>query len=341
MCIPMKSIVLLSGLMVSLYGQENSQSFDVPTIPDPVVDETTISEPESQSEKPLGIDTVTVEDPQGNWLFKKIWWERAEDRYGKIRELVAGVWESRTQFFVQRNQLDREVLDPFYISIGMNQGELNTILSELDDFFVKEREKDGDLNEQERVLYQALMEEQEAFQRLKVDVASIANLDHAIDDALSVLMDQINKARQLEKQAWENFREIAHVLNDIKARELYYLMDGAGRNIKTISIYLEKDFSNHFARLIVEAKKHVDRVLAHMQSLKEKGIDFKRQVDRLAQQEEEQRKIAQQETEEEELAQSKPKKQQGWVEWMLSIPSMLWDTIVSVVRMPYNYLFGK
>jgi hypothetical protein len=341
MRIPIKSIVVLSGLIVSLYSQENLQGFDVPTIPNPVIEEAAVPEAEPQAEKSVGIDTITVEDPQGNWLFKKIWWERAEERYGKIRELVSSIWESRTQFFVQRNQLDREVLDPFYISIGMNQGELNIILSELDDFFVQEREKDGDLNDQERTLYQALVEEQEAFQRLKVDASSIANLDHAIDDALSVLMDQINKARQLEKQAWENFREIAHVLNDIKARELYYLMDGAGRNIKNISIYLEKDFSNHFARLIVEAKKHVNRVMSQMQSLKEKGVDFKRQADRLAQQEEEQKNNMQQEAEAEELAKTKPKKEQGWMDWVLSIPSMIWDGIVSVVRIPYDLFFGK
>src|SRR5690606_16000794 len=27
-----------------------------------------------------GIDTVTLEEPQGNWLYKRVWWERAQGR---------------------------------------------------------------------------------------------------------------------------------------------------------------------------------------------------------------------------------------------------------------------
>lgn len=294
----------------------------------------------TEQKNPEGIDTVSLEDAQGNWLFKRVWWERAENRYGKIRELVNTVWESRTKFFFQRNQLDRDVLDPFYVSIGMGQGELNTILSELSEFFQKEREKGGDLNEQERALYETLEEEQEAMRQLKIDVESINNLDHAVDEALSVLMDQINKARQLEKQAWENFKEIAHVLSDVKAREIYYLMDGAGRNIKNISLYLEKDFSDHFSRLIGQAKSHVTRVLNQIKLLKEKGVDFRRQVDRLAQQEE-QEKRAQEAMEEDDAAiASKPKPKKGWLEWIMALPAALWETIVSVVRVPYDLIFG-
>src|SRR5438105_2755246 len=54
------------------------------------------AKPPVEQIKPEGIDTVSLEDPQGNWLFKKIWWERAETLYGKIREAVTSIWESRT-----------------------------------------------------------------------------------------------------------------------------------------------------------------------------------------------------------------------------------------------------
>lgn len=280
---------------------------------------------QNEEDEPEGIDTVSLEDPQGNWLFKRIWWERAEDRYGKIRELVNNIWESRTNFFMQRNELDKKVLDPFYLSVGMGQGELQAILSELDEFFTQKQENQEELSDEERTLYETLAEEQESLRALKTDVESISNLDQAVDDALGTLMDQINKARQLERQAWDYFREIAHVLNDIKARDLYYMMDGAGRNIKNISFYLEKDFANHFNRLIAEAKKHTTRVLDQIKSLKEKGVDFRRQVDRLAQQEEQNQEN---DVEEEEIR-PKPKKQ-GWGDWMMSLPGRAWDSITSL-----------
>src|SRR5437870_6541847 len=103
----------------------------IESMPEPIKEEPIVipEEPEKK-EKPVGIDTVSLENPQGNWLFKRIWWERAEERYEKIRLLVDAVWESRTIFFVKRNELDRNVLDPFYLNVGIGQGELQTILSE-------------------------------------------------------------------------------------------------------------------------------------------------------------------------------------------------------------------
>src|SRR3990172_6656360 len=204
-------------------------SIILPPEPEPVEEEPVVTPEETPEPEPSGIDTDSLENPQGNWLFKRIWWERAEERYEKIRLLVDAIWESRTQFFIKRNNLDRTVLDPFYINIGIDQGELQIILSEINEFLEKQREQQGDLTEQERMLYETYATDEEALKQLKLDVESISNLDHAIDDALIKLMDQINRVRQYEAQAWDNFKEIAHILNDIRARELYYMIEGSAR----------------------------------------------------------------------------------------------------------------
>jgi hypothetical protein len=336
--VPFKSLPIAGAKEKSVKPASNA--IILPALPEPTVDEE-MAMPEKEEEEPRrGIDTVSLEEPQGNWLFKRVWWERAEDRYGKIRALVDKIWESRTTFFIKRNELDRKVLDPFYVSIGVGQGELQIIITELNDFFEKERERQGDLSEQERTLYETLVVEQEALKQLKADVESITALDRALDDALGMLMDQINRVRQFEKQAWDNFKEIAHLLSDTKARELYYMIEGAGRNIKNISTYLEQDFLNHFTKLIDQAKKHITRVTQQINALKEKGVDFKRQVDRIAQQEAEnkQKQMAQELAEEEEV---RPKPKKGWIDWTLSLPKNIWDYIVGIVQIPYNMIFGK
>lgn len=310
-------------------------SVTIEEMPEPVKEEPVIipEEPEKK-EKPIGIDTVSLENPQGNWLFKRIWWERAEERYEKIRLLVDAVWESRTIFFVKRNELDRNVLDPFYLNIGIGQGELQTILSELLDFFEKHREQQGELTEQERMLYESIETEEETLKQLKLDIEAVANLDHAIDDALGNLMNQINRVRQFERQAWDNFKEIAHILNDTKARELYYMIEGAARNIKNISIYLEQDFFNHFTKLVNEATKHITRVQNQIEALKEKGFNFKRQTEQLEQKQE----LQEEEEEEEEV---KPKPKLGWGGWILSLFKNAFNAIFSIIRIPYDMIFGK
>jgi len=324
---------------VEVAAEEVVADEPAPIVQPALVEDQEIIIPEEETEKiePSGIDTVSIEDPQGNWLFKRIWWERAEERYEKIRLMVDAIWESRTTFFIERNKLDRNVLDPFYINIGIDQGELQVILAEINDFFEKQREQQGELTDQERMLYESYATEEETLKQLKSDVESIANLDHAIDDALGTLMNQINRVRQFETQAWDNFKEIAHILNDTKARELYYMIEGAARNIKNISVYLEREFFTHFNKLIADATKHVNRVQSQIDALKEKGISFKRQTELL----EEQNAKQQQEDDSDQDEDVKPKPQLGWFGWIGSLFTDALSSIWSILRMPYDMIFGK
>ncbi len=294
-------------------------------------------------EEPLGIDTVELQEPQGNWLFKRIWWERAEERYEKIRTIVEKIWNSRMNFFIKRTELDKKVLDPFYIAIGLGQGELKIILDDLINRMEQERQEEGVLSEQERTFFATLQVEQETLRQLKLDVESISELDHTIDEALIKLMETINRVREQERQAWGQFKEIARVLSEKKARELFYQMDVAWRNIKSMSAYLEKEFADHFKQLTERAEQHVERVKKEIQALREKGVDFKKQADRIEAQEEEQER-AQQEAELVEQEEQEVVAQQGWFGSMVTsvmtgLKTSL-NAVISVIRWPYDLLFG-
>lgn len=297
--------------------EEEAEKIDIPE-EEPIIEE-----------EPVGIDTVSLENPQGNWLFKRIWWERAEERYEKIRLLVDSIWESRNTFFYERNQLDRTVLEPFYMNIGIDRGELQAILSEIGDFLEKHHDQEH-LSEQEQIL----ASEEETLKQLKRDIDMITSLDQAIDEALGTFMNQINRVRNYEAEAWKNFREIARILNDTRARELYYMIEGAARNIKTISNYLEQEFFTHFHKLVDETKTRVARVQSQMDALKEKGVLFQKQAEQIVQQ------ITQEEVEQEE-EEVKPKPKLGWIDWTLSGISSVFEYVWSVIRLPYDLIFGK
>jgi hypothetical protein len=310
----------------------------IPAEPEPVKDEPIIiPEQKTELDEPMGIDTVSLDNPQGNWLFKKIWWERAEERYDKIRQLVDALWTSRTDFFIKRSKLDRDIIDPFYLNVGVGQGELQTILTELIEFFEKHREQEGDLNEQERMLYESLVSEEESLKQLRVDVEAIMQLDRAIDEALGTLMNQINRVRNFEAQAWDNFKEIAHILNDTRARELYYMIEGAARNIKNISNYLERNFTSHFDRLIGDTTKHIARIQNQIEGLKEKGINFKKQTELT----EQQKHAAAQDEENETEQESTPKPALSWFGWIMSMVTNAFNTLLSIIQIPYDMIFGK
>jgi citrate lyase gamma subunit len=291
--------------------------------------------PAQGDEEPLpeieGIDTVDLDSPQGNWLFKRIWWERAEQKYEKIRGIVQSIFESRMGFFSLRNDVDKSVLDPFYIAIGLSQGELQMLLDQLVQALEKEREDKGALDANERAALSAIRQEGEMIEQMHKDVMAINQLDRDIDDALSQLMEQVNRVRGYDSEAWQAFKEIARVLDDTKARELYYQVDTAGRNIKDIKTYIDTSFAPHFEQLVKTVREQVERVQQSAVALKEKGVDLKLQVERTTKGPVS--RAGEQEEEEEEVS-------GGFFSSIFSAIGSFFSSLWGIIRWPYDLIFG-
>ena len=251
-----------------------------PVAPAPVTQPVPDTEEHAEDLEIKGIDTVDVAEPKGNWLYKRIWWEKAERTYEKIKQLAEKIQEARILYFARRTDLDRNTLDPFYLGQGFSQGELTEIISFLASQLEQER-KDGTLDEKEQALLNALTEEKKSLENLQKGVKSVSNIDHALDDALLKLSEQLNQARTYEQQAWENFKSINRELSDKRARELYYGMDTYWRNLNNINTYISDSFSQYFDQLTDRVKQEIDKIKSTMDALKEKGIDIQLQAQKL------------------------------------------------------------
>ncbi len=236
--------------------------------------------PAEEDEEVAGIDTVDLEAPQGNWLYKRVWWERAESKYEKIRSTVTKVFEMRTAFFAKRSELDEKTLDPFYLAIGIGQGELQQMLSDMIETLKQRELAEVDPKEDEKIEIdiEQITKERTALEDLKKEIDGVAQLDHSVDDAIMKLVEQINRMRSYEQQAWQNFKDIARVLDDKKARELYYKVDGAWRNVQEIQQYLQDQYAAGFDQIVEQVKKDVGRVGNTLELLKEQGINLKARI---------------------------------------------------------------
>ncbi len=242
------------------------------------------SEPESVEQVDIeGIDTVDVDTPAGNWLLKRIWWEKAKDKFNKIRIEVNKIADAPMNFFARQNDLEKNTLDPFYRELGLEQGELQEVIKTLIDKIKQERSEEGSLEFSERDILQKLQEEQKSFEQIDKDASALNELDAQLDDALTLLLKQVNQARSYENQAWEYFDAIAHELSDQKAQELYYSMDGLLKDIKKINAYVQKDFAQYFSKMLNKAEDQTKRIKDTVSELKEKGIDLKEQLEKLTQ----------------------------------------------------------
>lgn len=254
----------------------------VPQMPTPPAEQkgdvpATDTEPVEPAEI-TGIDTISLENKRGNWLFKNIWWNRSEAKYEKIRAAVEQVSELRMQFFASRTALDKTVFEPFFADIGFSQGELQGILEMLVERLNQEREKEGVLTDQERDLLETLTADRELLEQLHRDTQSILLLEHSAEDVIERVMEQRARISNYENDAWNARKEIARILSDTQARELYYRVDSDWRNIKNIYRYLEQDLKRYFDQLIANSKQQIERIKNNLQTLKEKGFDLRQTV---------------------------------------------------------------
>lgn len=270
----------------------------------------------------MGLDTVDLEDPQGNWLFKRVWWERAEQKYEKIRSVVTQIMEQRSGFFTKRSDLDKNVLDPFYIGIGFKLGEL---LQKINDS-IESLKSQTELQPADTKNFEALQENKKELENLRSDVEKVVKQDEAVDKALLQFVDQINKLRHYEQQAWQDFKDIARVLDDKKARELFYKIDNAWQNIQKVQEYVEQTFTSSFEALVADVSKQIERIKSNVAELKERGI-----ILHITKQ------VGDQEEEEDQ-------KEQGFFgsifETITRTIRDVVNAVIAVIRWPYDFIFG-
>ncbi len=140
-----------------------------------------------------------------------------------------------------------------------------------------------------------------------------------------MLVEQLNKIRRLEQQAWQNFKNIARVLDDKKARELFYRVDNAWRNIQEMQAYIEKTFSTSFDTLVERIKERIKKIDSAILALKEKGIDLKKRVQT-------------EEQEEQEEDETPP----GFFARYVTLPlKNFFNSVWSAIRWPYDKIMGK
>lgn len=265
LCTSIASIILCNE-------QENS-------FPEPVQEPEDVQE-EAEiivEQKPLvTIDTMDLGEPQGNWLFKRHWWKRANKIYDRITTLVNEIFELRSRFARDRNTLERDLFDPFYLTVGIKQGELRALISYLIEQL--EQEDTSGISDHERLLLGKLKDHQELIVQLNADTQDIVTVDQKVDTAITALLEQLNLVRAYKQQAWEDFKAIERELSDQRARELVFEMRALEKNIKDIKAYLLGSFTEFFDSLLARASQEVERIQQIIRELKDKGIDLKKEA---------------------------------------------------------------
>lgn len=222
-----------------------------------------------------------LEEESGNWLLKRVALEGVIDKLDQINTLFTSVLDSRMDFLVKRNQVDR-AFDLFANSIGFELGEADQLLNDiLVDLGLNQKEE-GDLAPDERELAQEVTDKKNAIEQLKKDIKNVTDLDASLDDVIMRSEEQVKICDNYKKQAWINFQAIKLTLDDEKAYELDYQTLILRENIKQILAYLTGDLLNYFNTSVQMLNDDMSKIKSAIENLKTQGVDLHAMKEKLA-----------------------------------------------------------
>lgn len=296
------------------------------------------------------VPEVNTNQESGNWVQKRIWWEQAEAAFAQLTQANNQILQAQSDFFKQRTIVEKQ-LDAILCDLNVTRENLvifidklleltnsvpaieNAIETANTDITNKSASKStsdyraGD-SASER-LKQLAISQQAGLENIKTYLANLKLIDDALDQVLEELNKQIDLCQDYEKQAWDDFKEIGRILNDKKAKILFYQVDGYQKNIQKILEYVTGPLRKFFDDQVTKTKKNCDDLNQALKQLSASGLDLRLELDILAGRTPE--PIDQQA--EKKLAAAKAKKNQSWYSSMsdliINFFSAIWYWVTS------------
>lgn len=223
----------------------------------------------------VALDTLNI-DSGGNWLEKRIWYEKAEQLFDMIRGIVNQVVDFRIHFSNEVNAVGQKI-DSFYEVVSFDKGQIDEMLKDLLEDLHEQQQDRGDLSLQERELKQKVKKDQATLEQIGKDIKVISDIDAKIDQTLIRAFKTIDQCRDYESKSWKNFKEIGRALDDKKARNLYYEIENFKKNIDTLQHFLQATLLPYLQHtLVANVDEHIAKIKSNMSSLKAKGIDLEK-----------------------------------------------------------------
>lgn len=226
----------------------------------------------------IDLDTLSIEG-SGNWLEKRIWYEKAEQVFTKLRGLVAQTVDASGKFLTSSN-VAFEKVHTFYATAGVEDGKLEAKIAAASDELQAMTVKQGDLTVEEKAQRQTITQSQQELKQITKGLKFLQDIEDKIDETVQQAFKTVAQARSYETKAWNNFVAIAKEIDDKKARSLYYEMESFEKNILERKSYLEQKLLPYLQNeLIQRAYRSIQKVQALVQGLQQKGIDLEKQLD--------------------------------------------------------------
>ena len=223
----------------------------------------------------INLDTTQV-DGGGNWLNKRLWYERAQNVFDEILVQVNSMTDLRIQFSNESNAAGHKI-DAFFEEVDFTKSELDSKFKEILVALDTEQKIVGDLSAEERNLQATIKQEIKVIEQIGKNIKSIGEVDNKIDETMMQAFKTIDESKDYQTKAWDTFKSIGKELDDKKARNLYYQMNNYKQNIDQKITYLKNSLLPYLHNVLVaKIDSNIAKINQSMADLKTKGIDLQK-----------------------------------------------------------------
>ncbi len=305
------------------------------------------------SESGVGLETVQVSDEktgeQGNWVKKKNWLLKSYEISSNIYKLAAQIAESKKIYQSKYNAIDEE-LDKFYKDLGMEQGKIKELFDSIGRYLEKKKTKEtallttssdktGDVDQDYAkkidLLESQIKQMESDLEQLRLDMDAIADVDKSLTQRLQKVDEQITLAMTQAEAAKTKVDDLWYIIDDKKARAIYYEVLNIEENLKAILSYLQDVLASDFDKVVSLVKEKIGLIASNIKKLEEKGLIIRDRSHRIEQIKlEELKKIELESTQAKKVEEIKPVVKK---EPQLGIVQRIYAFIVNGIAKVYNF----
>jgi hypothetical protein len=219
----------------------------------------------------------------GNWVKKKDYLMRSFDVQQEIEALATQIETYRSIYQQKFNGIDDQ-LDAFYKQLGLEQGKVQDIFTQLTEYIEKKKHrriarfKENILEVREQQLAIEQLEEslkmnQEELAQVKADLKSIEELDKSVNTRMQKADDQIGIAQREAARTKEIVEAMWDMLDDRRAKAAYFeLKDGILRRLQNINTYLQQELLSDLEKVGGTISTQIKKAREGVKQLEDKGF---------------------------------------------------------------------
>lgn len=314
-----------------------------------------------QNKKNAGPETLAYAQEeigvQGNWRKKKDWLKQAIAKNDAIQTMIIDVQQFKKIFYDKFKPVDG-VLDTFYQQAGFDKGELEVLIKEIDgeiettktktkELFTKAlsqldeetKEEAIKIKEQFADVYsieEKFKQHKNNLEQFKMDINAIVELDKSLRTRLKTAEDQIDSIQTNVDEAEQLSKKIWHIIDDKKAKKIFYDLSSIHENTKALQEYIQQDLVQDFDNVITTLQNQIEMVGNSIDNLEQQGIIVKNRTARLEEERKKQQELLEQKKDREQKKEQKEirKKRQDIPQtWY----GLIWSGLTSLFSLIFSW----